>query len=75
MKDSPGPDSFEKRLRFGCGFMFGGFIGFLFGLREIAAFTGIFWAFVVGVALVFGFVAMRQGDEFWHSLPDWLRWW
>ncbi len=55
--------------------MFGGFMGFLFGLREIAAFTGFFWAFVVGVALVFGFVAMRQGDEFWHGLPDWLRWW
>ena len=75
MKDNPGPDSFEKRLRFGCGFLFGGFIGFIFALREIAAFTGFFWAFVAGIALLFGFLAMRQGDEFWHNLPDWLRWW
>ena len=75
MKDSPEPDSSEKRLRFGCGFLFGGLIGFLFALREIAAFTGFFWAFVAGVALLFGFLAMRHGDEFWHNLPDWLRWW
>ena len=75
MKDSPEPDSSEKRLRFGCGFLFGGFIGFAFALREIAAFSGNFWAFVAGVALLFGFLAMRKGDEFWHSLADWLRWW
>jgi hypothetical protein len=69
------PDASEKRVRFGCGFVFGGIIGFFFALREIAAFTGTFWAFVAGIAVLFGFLAMRYGDEFWHSLPDWLRWW
>ena len=67
MRDSPEPDSSEKRLRFGCGFLFGSFIGFVFALREIAAFSGNFWAFVAGIALLFGFLAMRKGDEFWHG--------
>ncbi len=69
------PDSSEKRVRFGCGFSFGALLAFLIGLREIGAFTGVFWTFVIGIAFLFGFFAMRQGDEFWHQLPNWLRWW
>jgi hypothetical protein len=75
VNDSLGPDSSEKRLRFGCGFLFGALLAFLVGLRELEAFTGTFWAVVISIAFLFGIFAMRQGDEFWHGLSDWFRWW
>jgi len=75
MNANLGPDSSEKRLRFGCGFLFGAFVAFLIGLRELKAFTGTFWTVVIGVAFIFGYCAMRQGDEFWHDLSQWFRWW
>jgi hypothetical protein len=75
MDNSPEPDSFEKRLRFGCGFVFGGLVAFFVALRELAAFTDTFWAVVVGVAVVFGLLAVRYGDAFWHGVSEWFRWW
>ena len=72
MDESPKPDSFEKRLRFGCGFIFGGIVAFLVIAREVAVFTGTFWAAVAVAASVFGFLAMRYGDEFWRSITDWF---
>ena len=74
MDDLPEPDAFEKRLRFGCGFVFGALVAFLVALRELAAFTATFWAVVAGVAVIFGFLAMRHGDEFWRGISDWFRW-
>ena len=75
MDHSPEPDSFEKRLRFGCGFVFGALVAFLVVLRELAAFSGTFWAIVVAVAVIFGFLAVRYGDAFWQGVSDWMRWW
>ena len=75
MNDSPEPDSFEKRLRFGCGFVFGAIIAFFVILREIAAFSGTFWSAVAFAAIISGFLAMRYGDRFWHGVSDWFRWW
>jgi hypothetical protein len=78
MDDSAKPDSFEKRLRFGCGFVFGAGVAFFVALQALAAFTGTFWAVVAGVAVVSGLVAMRYGDHFWHAISaisDWFRWW
>lgn len=75
MENNSEPDSLEKRLRFGCGFVFGGLVAFLVGLREWAAFTGTFWPFVAGVAVVSGFFAVRYGDAFWRGVSDWFRWW
>jgi hypothetical protein len=75
MENSSEPDSFEKRLRFGCGFVFGGLVAFFVGLRELAAFTGTFWAVVAGVAVVSGFLAVRYSDAFWNGVSDWFRWW
>lgn len=74
MRQDHGPDAFEKRLRFGCGFSFGALTAFLFALREIEAYTGTFWAFVIGCALIFGLCAVRYGDEFWQALCKWLPW-
>lgn len=72
MDDSPEPDSFEKRIRFGCGFVIGALIAFFFALSEFAAFTSTFWAVVVGVAIVFGFLAMRYGNGFWRVVSEWV---
>lgn len=75
MHDAPSPDASEKRLRFGCGLIFGGGIAFLFFLRVIATLDSTFWALTVAAALLSGFLAMRYGDEFWHRAIEWLRWW
>ena len=69
------PDPSEKSIRFGCGFVFGGVVAFLFALREMAEIAGPFWAFVLGVAVVFGVSAVRYGDAFWHAAVDWFRGW
>ena len=75
MDSSQEPDSLEKRIRFGCGFAFGGLVAFFSALRELAVFTGSFWAVVAGVAVIFGFLAARYGDAFWHDVSDGFRWW
>ena len=75
MDDSPEPDSFEKRVRFGCGFMFGAIMAFSVVVRAVASFTGIVWAAVGFSGIVFGFLAMRQGNRFWRGISDWFRWW
>ncbi len=65
------PDASEKRIRFGCGFIFGGIFGFIVVLREVYQMTGLAWTFVVGIALVCGYLALRCGDEFWESIGKW----
>lgn len=70
-QDHSQPDAFEKRVRFGCGFLFGAVMAFLVALREVAAFTGTFWAVVIAAAVVSGFAARRYGDEFWHQISKW----
>jgi uncharacterized membrane protein YccC len=75
MDDSPKPDAFVKGLRFGCGFVFGALVAFFVALRVLAAFSGTFWAVVAGSAVVFGFLAMRYGDDLWRSVSDWFLWW
>ena len=75
MDDSPKPDAFEKRLRFVCGFLFGGAISFLVIAQEVTDFTGVFWPSVAAAAIIFGILAMRYGDRFWRNIGDWLHWW
>ena len=75
MDDSPKPDSFEKGLRFGCGFVFGALVAVVVALQWLATFTGTFWAVAAGVAVVFGFLALRYGEGFWQRVSDWFGWW
>ena len=74
MDESPEPDPFEKRLRFGCGFLFGGLIAFIIALREFVAYTGLFWATIAAVAIISGILAVRYGDEFWRRVSDLFHW-
>jgi len=66
------PDPLEKKIRFGCGFVFGflivGFSGFLWSIST-AYYVA---AFAVLCAMVCGLLAMRYGDRFWYSLRHWL---
>jgi uncharacterized protein YacL len=74
------PDPMEKKIRFGCGFLFGLIVGIL-GIARILyrAPYGYDPAWIVIVcAVVFAFVcgrlAMKRGDRFWREIRD-LRWW
>jgi hypothetical protein len=71
MNKRPEPDSFEKRLRFGCGFIFGVVVTCLCTLQTFATVGGAL--IISGVAIVFGFLVMRYGDDFWRVLSNWLR--
>jgi len=68
------PDNFEKGIRFA----FGGFVGFFFGLyfaMELLDFEDSFlWlAIILIFILIFGFLAMWKGDDFWVMLSKLLR--
>ncbi|MCG3135320.1 MAG: hypothetical protein HMLKMBBP_02901 [Planctomycetes bacterium] len=67
------PDAFEKRVRFGCGFVFGAVLGIYLLLREIHNWGGATWAAVGGIAIACGLAAVRFGDEFWSWIRAWWR--
>jgi high-affinity Fe2+/Pb2+ permease len=82
MSEDPKPDQFEKRLRFGCGFLFGLLVGGVLAILLIikllqggaASFYGMkvtVVAVVPGMAVLCGWLAMRRGDRFWHQAIDW----
>ena len=70
------PDRLEKRIRFGCGFLFGllvaGAITRLLSVFTVNGYYGL--AVFVGAGVAFGWLAMRYGDEFWLGLRDLWRW-
>lgn len=68
------PDPQEKRLRFGCGFV-AGLVAALLSSTVLLFLEGYSaLAFCLGVALVFGLLAMQFGDRFWFTLGE-SRWW
>lgn len=66
------PDKSEKRIRFGCGFVFGLIVGFFFTLSHIIETWGGVILIALSVAVVCGLLARRYGDDFWYSLKDWF---
>ncbi len=71
-----GPD-LESPVRFGCGFMIGLFVPFLWGFFwEVTTIGWGIMAVCVIFALIFGVLSMRYGDRFWRSLVKfWHFWW
>ena len=69
------PDSQERGIRFGCGFV----VGVVFVTGCWIAFAVDQGYFVVALALlsglVGGFAAMKYGDAFWEWLSRLARWW
>lgn len=71
--------SHDKRLHFGCGFVFGGVLSFLFLMEAIVRVGSGAWFIVLAVACVFAFLAMRYGEAFWAkassiigTVAEWL---
>jgi hypothetical protein len=72
--------SHDKRLHFGCGFVFGGVLSILFLMEAIVREGVGAWFIVLAVATVFAFLAMRYGEAFWAkassiigTVAEWLR--
>jgi hypothetical protein len=65
MDDGHEPDSCEKGIRFGCGFLAGTVVAFFFLISGVAAFSGIFWAEVFGVALIFAYLIGSIPTSVW----------
>ena len=68
------PDAQEKRIRFGCGFVFGLVVGGFIALRVDPWNGYLSVAIILIFALVCGLPAMKQGGRFWLALAS-LRWW
>lgn len=59
------PDREEKVIRFGCGTLAGLVLGFGVAMKERVTSWGVFVGILLGMALVCGWLAMREGDKFW----------
>jgi hypothetical protein len=68
------PDKFEKRVRFGCGGLFGVFAGFnvAFYMARSHNSLVVFCLTILLFVVLCGFMAMKQGDRFWYSLRKWF---
>jgi len=72
--------SHDRRLHFGCGFVFGGVVSFLFAMNAIVERGGGTWLIVLAVSMAFAFLAMQHGEAFWAkassiigTVAEWLR--
>jgi hypothetical protein len=69
------PDPLEKKIRFGCGFIFGLAVGGAEFARSTYESVGLIAAITVIAALACGFIALKYGDRFWHWMIERWRWW
>jgi hypothetical protein len=69
------PDAFEKGIRFGCGFVFGGLLALGAGLTWALANSLHLFAAAILIATAFGVGALHYGDAFWERVSRWLWWW
>jgi len=73
MLPEPEPDTFEKRLRFGCGFLAGIVLGLSLGV-QFSFGRSLFLGAVAAAAILCGLLAVRYGDQFWRALIR-TFWW
>ncbi len=72
---TPPLDRTEYWIRFVCAFMVFGILTVLFSLRFMDSFE---WKYFVVALLISGLISMyaaRVGDEAWHKLIHFFRWW
>jgi hypothetical protein len=73
MTSKPSFDWFGFWVRFFFGALFGVFFAFGWWIRgDPGAVSG--WIVMPSIAIPFGILAGLWGDEFWHTLVSWLRW-
>lgn len=73
MEDELPPDTYEKKVRIGCGVVTGIVVGLFFGIGELGLTAGWLWAFAGFVAVVFALLALRYGDRFWLGLLEFFH--
>ena len=69
------PDTQEKVIRFGCGFVFGALLVAGSSITWSLASHYYYVAAAIIVGMSFGLLALRYGDAFWGRLSHWLWWW
>jgi hypothetical protein len=68
------PDALEKRIRFGCGFVFGVVIAGISSITYLLASGLYIAALCVLFGVVSGLAAMKYGDEYWLKLGNYWWW-
>ncbi len=70
------PDFLEKKIRFGCGFLFGLIVGFFEFARILYSYesAGFLILLTVTLALAGGWLAIKFGDRFWQYVLERIRW-
>jgi hypothetical protein len=67
------PDRLEKRIRFGCGFLFGCLVAIGALLTSLlSAHTVVAGCVLAG--LICGYAALKFGDTFWDNVRRWWIW-
>jgi hypothetical protein len=76
-RPAPRPDDPPRWVEHAIRFTFGAVVGFFLGAIFVPIVGWQHWPIVLGVAavvaVVFGLLAVRYGDEFWEHLRSW--WW
>ncbi len=69
------PDTTEKGIRFGCGFLFGLFLGAILAVSATYGNGESAIAIVIATAFVVAVASMKFGDSFWRWLSRSNWWW
>ena len=73
MSDTRRSDRFERRLRFGCGSVFGVVLGVVIAAQIVRP----DWSaavVILPIGIGCGLLAARYGDAFWHVVIDSFPW-
>ena len=68
------PDDEEKAIRFGCGAVFGAFVGWMLSL-EFGVSYRMMAVIMVCAVLLCGHLAKRYGDRFWAVAFTFFTFW
>jgi hypothetical protein len=70
------PDPLERKLRIGCGSVFGLVFGLGFGIYWWSTSLGAVLTFALVGMVACAWMALKFGDRFWtEGLAKWLPWW
>jgi hypothetical protein len=73
LQPDPPPDAYEKKIRIGCGALFGICVGLYAAAAWVGFESGWAWMLVVLVAVVFARLALVHGHHFWFNLLRIIR--
>jgi hypothetical protein len=68
LQPDPPPDAYEKKVRIGCGALFGIGVGLYAAAIWVGVRSGWAWVFASVGAVVFARVALIHGHHFWFGL-------